>query len=523
MTLRLSNYSIRKQFIVLVMGMGAIITFSSFLYTTYTIANHERESFVADVTMQGKIIADLSISPMVFMDMIGAQENLMMVSAYKEINQVVLFDANGNYFTQYNPRHLPMPVAGQLKTGYDNNIWFSKKPTYSLYVPIIYKHKTLGYLYLQKDASKILFYSLQALSALAIFSFLLMVGVLWLTIALGRIILQPILSLVESTQHVASERNYALRVEYQGNNEVSRLYDALNQLLEETQNLTLDLENRVKIRTNELHESLETLKNAQGQLIESEKMAALGNLVSGVAHEVNTPLGNALTGGSIVLRESKLIQDSLSDGSLKRSVMDEKLGIIIQSATLMIKSLTYAADLVKNFKRISVDQSIDDLRDFDLRAYLETIIQTFHNKLKHEHVEIEVMSDEEVMLYSYPGSFAQLFNNFINNAFLHAFEGMTQGAKITIEIHKLQSHLIIRVSDNGKGVDPKILPNIFEPFVTSKRNAGGTGLGMNIVYNIVTQKLGGTIQVSSEISVGTVFEIHLPYINKKMNGAVNVA
>lgn len=514
--IHLSNYSIKKQFIALVMGMGALIILSSFLYTTYAMQIHEKERFIGNVKMEAKLIADFSISPMAFMDTKAAEENLKLVAAYETTKQVVIFDVNGNYFTQYNPQNLPKPTQSMLKTGFLHDVWFSQNAKYAVYLPIVYKNETLGYVYILKDASEILIYSVKALSALALFSFVLMIGALLLTISFGRVVLEPILSLVKSTQRVANERNYALRVDYQGNNEIANLYDALNALLEETENLTVDLEQRVIARTKELNESVLTLKNAQGQLIESEKMAALGNLVSGVAHEVNTPLGNALTGGSIILRESKFIQDSFVDGSLKRSVMDEKLGILVQSAELMMKSLNSAADLVKNFKRISVDQSIDDLRDFDLRTYAETIIQTFHNKLKHEHVEVEIISPEHVIIYSYPGTFAQLLNNFINNAFLHAFEEVKEGAKITIEIQMLDTHLKLLFSDNGRGVDTQILPNIFEPFVTSKRNKGGTGLGMNIVYNIVTQKLGGVIQVFSKLNEGTTFELTLPYLSKKM-------
>ncbi len=496
--------------------MGALIAIASFVYTVTTLAQHEKGRFLQESAMEGKIIADISISPLAFYDNIGGNENLQILSSHKMIRHAVVFDSNGKMFAQYNPQKFSLPNSKNLINGFRENRWFHQDSRYCLYIPIIHNNEVLGHLYLEKDASEIFRYSLAVLATLSLFSIFLMLITLVLSIKMGRILLQPILSLAQTTQAVAQERNYSLHVEYQGNNEIAQLYDALNLLLEETHNLTTGLEHRVQMRTHELQGSLTTLKEAQGQLIESEKMAALGSLVSGVAHEVNTPLGNALTGGSIILRESKLIQDSLGDGSLKRSVMDEKLDIIVQSATLMIKSLTNAAELVKNFKRISVDQSIDDLRDFELRTYLETIIQTYHNKLKHQNVEVEIISDENVLIYSYPGSFAQIINNFINNALLHAFEGMKNGAKITIELQRREEYLMLRFSDNGKGVDEKILPNIFQPFVTSKRNAGGTGLGMHIIYNIVTQKLGGTIHVTSQINKGTSIKLRLPYLPKKV-------
>lgn len=515
MRLRLENFSISKQLIALVLGVGGVIAITTLLYNSITMAYHEKRRFLQETMMEGKLVSDLSISPVAFDDPRGATDNLLMLASRKPISQAVLFDKNKKFFAQYNPDNLPKPTLAQLTNGFVDDDWFSRDSLYRLYTPIIYKNETIGYLYLQKKASNIFSYSIQALGTSLAFSLFAMMIFFLIAAKVGQIILRPVLSLVESTKHVAMNQDYAVRVHYSGNNEIAQLYNALNLLLKETQELTVDLESRVDERTQELSSSLEELKAAQEQLIEAEKMSALGNLVSGVAHEVNTPLGNAITGGSIILRESKNIQESLGDGSLKRSVMEEKLGMIIESATLMIKSLNNAADLVKNFKRISVDQSIDDLRDFDIRGYIDTIIQTYHNKLKHEKVSIEIISDPTVTIYSYPGSFAQIINNLINNALLHAFEGKTQEAKITIEIQKYEEYLMLSFGDNGVGVDEKILPNIFEPFVTSKRNAGGTGLGMNIIYNIVTQKLKGTIRVASQINRGTVFKIRLPYLERK--------
>jgi signal transduction histidine kinase len=517
----LSNTSIKKQFIFLVLGMGGLIATSIFIYTIVVSVSHEKERFAAETLMEGKLLADFTITPLVFLDQESVNENLNLLSSDEAVKQVVVYNKNHKIFAHYNPHNLSAPRSDDLHNGFGANfIFLNKGGIYTLHIPILFKGETLGYLYLKKDTSEIWNYFLDALMAFILFSALLIIIVIFITIKKSQVILEPIFSLALSLQRIAKKKDYTVRVHYRGNNEIAQLYVATNALLQETQSLTEGLEQRVAARTEELSTSLETLKDAQVQLIESEKMAALGNLVSGVAHEVNTPLGNALTGGSIILRESKLIQDSLSDGSLKRSVMDEKLGIIIQSATLMIKSLTNAAELVKNFKRISVDQSIDDLRDFDLRGYLETIIQTYHNKLKHQHVEVEIISEPSVQIYSYPGSFAQIFNNLINNTLLHAFAGMDVGAKITIELQQREEYLMVRFSDNGSGVDETILPNIFEPFVTSKRNAGGTGLGMNIIYNIVTQKLKGTIHVASQINKGTSFKLRLPYLQKKAIGEV---
>lgn len=510
-----SDTSIQHQLISLVIGIGGLIALFLFLYSLVSITHHEKERFISETMMEGKLLSDFVISPLAFDDQNGAEENLKILSSHKSVQQVIIYNKENKVFARYNPQALGLPKEDQLYNGFhENHYWFLENQTYRIYLPIIFKNEQLGYLYMEKESSDIWKYSFNALITFAIFSLVVITFITIIAIKKSQIILEPVLLLVESLQNIAKNKNYTLRVNYRGSNEIARLYVATNALLQETQNLTEDLEKRVHIRTKELQESLENLKLTQTQLIESEKMAALGNLVSGVAHEVNTPLGNAMTGGSIIVRETAQIQKLLEEGSLKRSVMDEKLSIISQSASLLIKSLSHAAALVKSFKHISVDQSIDDLREFDLEEYLQEILQTYHNKLKHQRVEVEVRSLEPFVIYSYPGAYAQIFNNLLNNALLHAFDHKDEGAKITIVFEKILDNIVIRFSDNGVGVDAKIHSTIFEPFVTTKRNAGGTGLGMNIIYNLVTQKLGGTIRFDSVMGNGTTFELILPYLKK---------
>jgi len=514
MNTTLANTSIKKQLIILLIFVSGFIATAVFVYSLVTIMSHEKERFVTQTTMEGKLVSDFILSPLAFDDKEGVRENLTLLSSHKDVRHIVVYDQSKQLFTQYNPHGLAVPVLDRLSSGFMKR-WFFDYGEYNLYMPITYKNSTLGYLYLQKESSEIGKYLMSALGAFVLFAIVLMSVVGVIVVFKSKIILEPILALEKSMQTIAKTKDYTARVSYPGNNEIARLYTGMNAMLQETQNLTEGLEYRVAERTKELQNSLENLTLAQGQLIESEKMAALGNLVSGVAHEVNTPLGNALTGGSIILREASQIQHSLEDGSLKRSAMDEKLSIIIQSATLMIKSLSNAAELVKNFKRISVDQSTDDLRDFDVRLYLEEIIQTYHNKLKSNNVTVEIHSPALLLLYSYPGAYAQIFSNLLNNTLLHAFEGVESSKIITITLEAREKSVALSFKDNGVGVDEKIRSTIFEPFVTTKRNAGGTGLGMNIVYNLVTRKLGGTIHLNSEVGKGTGFEIVLPYLQKK--------
>lgn len=511
----LSNISIRKQLVLLSLSVGTLIALSIFSYSVVSITKHEKERFISESMMEARLLSDFIISPLAFYDKEGVEENLRILSSHKSVKQAIVFDSEMNLFASYNPNGLRVPKVSERINGFEERNGLFEYGTYHIYRPIVFKEERLGYLYVEKESSAILNYSFDALLAFGIFSLIAIALVTLLAVKKSQIILEPIIMLAESMQSVAKKKNYQIRVNYPGNNEIARLYVAMNALLQETETLTSDLESRVRSRTQELQNSLENLTLTQNQLIEAEKMAALGNLVSGVAHEVNTPLGNALTGGSIILREVSLIQSSLEEGSLKRSTMDEKLSIIHQSASLLIKSLTQAAELVKSFKRISVDQSTDDLRDFDLRAYLQEILQTYHNKLKHKNVSVEIQGADQINILSYPGTYAQIFNNLLNNALLHAFDEPKQDALIIIALEAMPDHITIRFSDNGSGVDEKIKSIIFEPFVTTKRNSGGTGLGMNILYNLVTQKLGGTIQFDSQIGFGTTFELKLPYITRQ--------
>lgn len=303
-------------------------------------------------------------------------------------------------------------------------------------------------------------------------------------------------------------------------NEIGLLYQAFNTLMDDTQKLTNHLEDEVYKRTEDLHNksyelqmSLNKLKDTQQQLIESEKMSALGSLVSGVAHEVNTPLGNAITGTTLISKEVYELSKLLRQNQLKKSTLEEKIHIIEQSTNLLLKTLQYASNLIKSFKQISVDQSIDDVRKINLSEYIEEVILTNYNRLKQIPVEVKFECEKDLELYTYPGFIAQIINNLISNSILHGFEDIEYKAIIQIEIQRVENKTIkIRYSDNGKGISEDVKTHIFEPFVTTKKNKGGTGLGMSITYNLITQKMNGRIKILDDID-GFGIEMILPHLD----------
>ena len=267
-----------------------------------------------------------------------------------------------------------------------------------------------------------------------------------------------------------------------------------------------------KYRTS-LEQNLENLKNAQNQLVESEKMSALGSLVAGVAHEVNTPLGISITAASIFKNEIEALKSAVEENSLSKSKLNNFIDNVIKTDELLINNLNRAAKLIKNFKKISVDQSRDDLRKFELNSYIREVISTIHNEIKHNNVSLDLdLQTQPIFMNTYPGAIAQIIINLIQNSLLHGFEAKEKG-HIRLITKESNENVIIICEDDGIGVHKDVLHKIFEPFITTKRNKGGTGLGLNISYNLVTQHLKGSIKLDTTYQEGARFVMTMPKNN----------
>lgn len=276
------------------------------------------------------------------------------------------------------------------------------------------------------------------------------------------------------------------------------------------------LEQRVEERTQdlqatnlELQEKIEQLHETQQQLIETEKMASLGNLVAGVAHEINTPIGVGVTAASLLDELTSNLMHKLSSGNLTRSDFNDYVEKARLSCQVILTNLERASKLIQSFKLISVDQNTDPLRVFKFKDYLEDVFRSLHPPEKRIQLQIRVEGDEELSLLSYPGAFSQILTNLYMNSCIHGFEGRDTG-KITTRFERQGPWFYLIYEDDGKGMDPDTQKHIFEPFFSTRRNQGGTGLGMHIVYNLVTQKLGGSISVQSQTGEGTQFTLRIP-------------
>jgi len=281
--------------------------------------------------------------------------------------------------------------------------------------------------------------------------------------------------------------------------------------------LNTNLEKRVSERTSELQtknlelkSALETLSVAKDQLVQSEKLAALGSLVAGVAHELNTPIGNSLTVASTQEEMLNQLANQIDTG-LKRSDLKKFLSEISMATDILMRNLIRAADLVTSFKHVAVDRTSSKRRQFSLAELTTEILLTLNPTLSQEKCRIETDINTSITLDSFPGSLGQVLINLINNAVVHGFESSAAGViRITGKLTDTQ-HVLIEIKDNGKGIHPDNLRRVFEPFFTTRLGQGGSGMGLHIVHNLVTGLLGGQIAVvSKEASGGTTFQLTLP-------------
>nr|WP_242533413.1 ATP-binding protein [Niveibacterium umoris] len=275
--------------------------------------------------------------------------------------------------------------------------------------------------------------------------------------------------------------------------------------------LNASLEGRVEQRTNALRETLQHLQLAQDELVRSEKLAALGSLVAGVAHELNTPLGNSVTVASTIGELTSRLAEDLAGGRLRRSQLDEFVVAMQSAADLITRNLARARTLVTSFKQVSVDRVSEGRRRFDLAEVINEVAATLAPGLKGQPGRLD-LDLAPVEMDSFPGAIGQIITNLVNNAMLHAFEGRDDGLVVLSCRHLPDGFAELVCRDDGSGMDAETLRRIFDPFFTTKFGRGGSGLGMHIVYNLVTRGLGGTIEVASQPGSGARFRIVMPCV-----------
>jgi signal transduction histidine kinase len=298
---------------------------------------------------------------------------------------------------------------------------------------------------------------------------------------------------------------YQQHLEQQVINRTAELSKTNYQLAQHKENL----EQLVEERTKELECAVAELTSTQGQLVESAKMASLGRLVAGVSHELNTPLGICLTFISSLGQKFNRFEKDFYAGKLRKEDFEKFLRSSQESSDVVIHNLTQVSDLIQNFKMVSVDVSSDMKREFDLVYYIENVVKSLKCETYDTKILINSDATQNYTIRSFPGFFSQIVSNLVINSMNHGFPTGLAGT-IEINISSQENNLILNYKDNGRGMSEDTLEQLYEPFFTTARGSGGSGLGMNVLYNLVVRNLLGTVNCYSKLGQGVEFIIKLP-------------
>ncbi|CAO3443119.1 ATP-binding protein [Azospirillum largimobile] len=260
----------------------------------------------------------------------------------------------------------------------------------------------------------------------------------------------------------------------------------------------------------ELERAYADLKETQANLVQAEKMASLALLVAGVAHEINTPIGIAFGCATHLSGRTGTLAEAFERGTMKKSDLAAYVATAGESSRLIEQNLTRAAELIQSFKRVAVDQTSEERRRFDLLAYLEEVVTSLGPTLRKSRHRVAIACSPGIQMDSFPGALSQVVTNLVMNALTHAFPSDCKGHMV-IDVDEMPDDEVeIRFADDGVGIPAENLPKVFEPFFTTRRGSGGSGLGLHIVFNLVTQSLGGRISVDSVAGDGTTFTLRIP-------------
>lgn len=290
----------------------------------------------------------------------------------------------------------------------------------------------------------------------------------------------------------------------------------IKEVEQELKSLNKELVERVAMRTTELEnansallKSMDELRQTQDKLVETEKMASLGELVAGVAHEINTPLGISVTSASFIKEMTEDLRINFEAGTMKKSDLDKFLRTGSEALDNIMKNLERSASLISNFKQLAVDQASDDVRQVNLHEYIQGILLSLKPKFKEYKHELSLDCPKGMEIIISPGSLMQVITNIVINSLTHAFPD-TETGQISITAQRSGNGVKLTFTDNGIGMGPEQVIKVFEPFYTTARSEGNTGLGMHLVYNLVTRALDGTIECKSTPGEGTTYEIWFP-------------
>lgn len=513
----------------------------------YSQISTYQQSLQEKLVVFADMIGRSAKEPMIRDEGLTEEENLKIWAASELIENVHIYkiiDENTtDFFSSYNKEGIA-PVKARFDQVKELTEPKISNEVIEIIRPISTDGQVLGYVYLRASLDEL--DNLISQSILITTSVLLICLLIcfFLTLKLQSTITAPIDVLVKLVQRISRRRDYSSRAEPHGIKELDILGEAFNNMLQRTQEhmerqteaeaeqvkLNASLEEKVQQRTNalkeansELIQTLEKLHQFQRQMVQNEKMASLGDMVAGVAHEVNTPIGLGVTASTMMLDRLSDMRKAFEDKSLKASSLSKFIAEGEENLNIIYRNLNRAAELISSFKQVAVDQSSENNRVFSFSKLMEEILMSMRPKLKKVNHQINVHCADDLVVESKAGPINQIMINLIMNSIIHGFEDMDKG-QIDITIETIDDIKVsIEFKDNGKGIPEYLRKRIFDPFVTTKRGQGGSGLGMHLVYNLVTQALNGSISIVSEEGQGVQFRILFPIkrvnINKMHTGS----
>lgn len=327
---------------------------------------------------------------------------------------------------------------------------------------------------------------------------------IFLFFSIRKQVFQPIQAIVQAI-HTYQKTNQRVEVNWHADDELGSLAQAFN----DAQQRALHSEQTLRAAKESAENTLLELQLTQNKLVEAEKMSALGQLVAGMSHEIATPLGVARTAFSFLEQQINQLRNGFTQGSLTKQQMQEFLDGMQESQQLMNVNLERAANLISSFKLVAADQSFDEIREIPVLHYLHETLFALNPRLRQYKVVILVDCAEDLIIHSYPGAISQIITNLVMNSLLHAYQPEQMGI-IRIQARQVEQNILLTYQDDGAGMDENTRKKAFEPFFTTKRGKGGTGLGLHIIYNLVVQKLHGSISLQSAPGKGCTFSMVFP-------------
>jgi signal transduction histidine kinase len=528
-------WSIRRICLISIISAISLLSVLSISIINQQLSKSINANAASQIKHWANVLADESLHYLVNSERKALEDNFSLAEHIPNLNYLHIYQQASETETLklfYSYKRNQQRAAISEKSNEIANLQTPKfKETHLEYMQAIkVKEKTIGYIYLQSSNDHLTQITDKLLFTSVILVFIVLLIAIFIALQLEHYISTPLIALANTVQIAARQKNFQQQCQTMPYREadilarhinilfarmekhITQLDSAEQQSLEHSQ----ELENKINKRTEALKESnqellstLEKLHQFQSQLVESEKMASLGDMVAGVAHEVNTPIGLSITASTLLEDRLDEIKSAFDDKTLKSSQLKRFLYEGCENISIIYRNLNRAADLISSFKKVAVEQSIEDLSTFNVKELLNGVLLTLKPQLNALPYIINIDCPNDLTIKSKPGPITQILINLIMNSIIHGFEGRDKG-QISITVMSLSNQLNILYKDDGLGVDESIKNKVFEPFTTTKRGEGGSGLGLHLVYNLVNQALDGTIILNSELGHGVSIEINFP-------------